>query len=450
MRRSSAGRESTRTAPGAAPAVVVSWRKRRRSRPRLWAVLDWALVPPSAATTASRPTARSARARAAARSRRRVPSRRPESRAVRTPSKRRPSSRSAGDLRVRRMARAVDDGYENDLVPGLRATVEAAHLADELAFSAARLEQLRAAPPGLYAEVAALERSPEEAAWLAFLIAYLSPLRGATSRSPRSSASGRRGRAASCPTSTASSSARARRTTRAAGTKTLEAYRAWAERAGSQAAGDQRRRGLDAAAALRARVRAPRACAASTAARATSCSSCSAALGVVRPAPVVAAPLGRDGPDDDRRQARLRHRRRDEPPAPRERPGERGGRADGGARPRAAQLVAAGGRADHRGRARRRRRATAGRRCAGSCAPSRTRTRTDDAATRTTPPARPSALSARARRSPGTPRRGSASRSRGRRRGRARRRCGSRRPRPRRACGASARTRTRPSRTRRA
>ena len=58
------------------------------------------------------------------------------------------------------MARAVDDGYENDLMPGLRATVEAAHLADELAFSAARLEQLRTAPPGLYAEVAALERSP--------------------------------------------------------------------------------------------------------------------------------------------------------------------------------------------------------------------------------------------------------------------------------------------------
>src|SRR4029078_11393001 len=104
------------------------------------------------------------------------PSRRPESRAVTTPSKRRPASRSGGDLRVRRMARAVDDGYENDLMPGLRATVEAAHLADELAFSAARLEHPHALPPALYAEVAALRDQPEEAAWLALLIAYLSPL----------------------------------------------------------------------------------------------------------------------------------------------------------------------------------------------------------------------------------------------------------------------------------
>jgi len=73
------------------------------------------------------------------------PARRPESRAVSTPSKRRPSSRAAGDLRVRRMARAPDDGYEHDLLPGLRATVEAARLADELAFGAARLEQLERA-----------------------------------------------------------------------------------------------------------------------------------------------------------------------------------------------------------------------------------------------------------------------------------------------------------------
>ena len=71
---------------------------------------------------------------------------------------------------MRRMARAVDDGYENDLMPGLRATVEAAHLADELAFSVARLEQLRTAPVGLYSEVAALGDQPEEAAWLAHVV----------------------------------------------------------------------------------------------------------------------------------------------------------------------------------------------------------------------------------------------------------------------------------------
>jgi alpha-glutamyl/putrescinyl thymine pyrophosphorylase-like protein len=163
------------------------------------------------------------------------PARRPESRAVSTPSKRRPSSRAAGDLKVRRMARAADDGYENDLLPGLRATIEAAHLADELAFATARLEQLRAEPHDLYAEVAAAG-DIEEAVWLAFQIVYLGPLEtdepfSEITRVRTTWASGELPdldgvelgpRAAHDPNR---------------GTKTLEAYRAWAARAGSQAAG---------------------------------------------------------------------------------------------------------------------------------------------------------------------------------------------------------------------
>src|SRR6478735_6812792 len=97
---------------------------------------------------------------------------------ARAPSdkRRRPSAgRGASTLSVRRMARAADDGYEHELLPGLRATEDAARLADELAFAEARLHELRDAPPGLYAEVAAAE-DPEEAAWLAFQIALLSPL----------------------------------------------------------------------------------------------------------------------------------------------------------------------------------------------------------------------------------------------------------------------------------
>jgi hypothetical protein len=162
------------------------------------------------------------------------PVRRPESRAVSTPSKRRPSSRSAGDLRVRRMVRAADDGYEHELLPGLRATIEAARLADELAFSAARLDQLRTAPRGLYADVVMLD-DPEEAAWLAFQIAYISPREGPDpfaeiDRARTTWASGELPdlefvelgpRTAHDP----------RR-----GTKTFAAYRAWAQRAGSQAA----------------------------------------------------------------------------------------------------------------------------------------------------------------------------------------------------------------------
>jgi hypothetical protein len=83
----------------------------------------------------------------------------------------------AGNLRVRHLARAEDDGYDNWAVPGLRASVEAQRLADEIAFSVARLDELSADPPGLYADAAAL--GGEEGLWLAFLIAYLSPLEGA-------------------------------------------------------------------------------------------------------------------------------------------------------------------------------------------------------------------------------------------------------------------------------
>jgi len=78
-------------------------------------------------------------------------------------------------MSVRRLVRAADDGYEHELVPGLRASDDARRLAADLAFAAARLDELRDDPPGLYAEVAA-QADPREAAWLAFLIAILSPL----------------------------------------------------------------------------------------------------------------------------------------------------------------------------------------------------------------------------------------------------------------------------------
>lgn len=93
-------------------------------------------------------------------------------------SVKRRSPRPSSQLVVRHVTRAADDGYENDLVPGLRSSEDAARLADELAWSLSRLEELRTAPPGLYAEVAALAAAGEveEGLWLAFLIAYLSPL----------------------------------------------------------------------------------------------------------------------------------------------------------------------------------------------------------------------------------------------------------------------------------
>ncbi len=98
----------------------------------------------------------------------------------------RSASRSGGhrtgaeteQLRVRREARARDDGYRNALLPGLHASSDAARLADELAFATGRLTRLRAAPPDLYAQIrtVAREGALERACWMCFLTVYLSPL----------------------------------------------------------------------------------------------------------------------------------------------------------------------------------------------------------------------------------------------------------------------------------
>jgi hypothetical protein len=150
-----------------------------------------------------------------------------------SPTRRR-SPRAAGDLRVHRVARAADDGYEHELVPGLRASADAARLAGELAFAAARLEELEHDPPGLYAEVAAID-DVEEAAWLAFQIAYLSPLEdeapfAAIEAARTSWASGEPPRLDGAAPGPRSAHDPRR------GAATPEAYRAWATRAGSQAA----------------------------------------------------------------------------------------------------------------------------------------------------------------------------------------------------------------------
>jgi hypothetical protein len=160
--------------------------------------------------------------------------RRATPRPARSSSGRRAPVARAGDLRVRRMARAADDGYEHELLPGLRSSVDAAHLADELAFSANRLDELASDPPGLYADVAAASDA-EEAAWLAFLIVYLSPLEGddpwAGIAAARTTwASGELPALDEVPLGPRTAHASAR------GAATVVAYRAFAQRAGSQAA----------------------------------------------------------------------------------------------------------------------------------------------------------------------------------------------------------------------
>jgi hypothetical protein len=144
------------------------------------------------------------------------------------------TSSGGGGVRVRRLSRGVDDGFASPLVPGLRSSADAQRLAEELAFAQTRLNRLRQDPPGLYAEVGSAG-DIEERSWLAFLVAYLGPVEGddpfagiAAVRTPW--AAGQLPDLSEVETGPRSAHDAAR------GTRTLEAYRAWAERAGSQAA----------------------------------------------------------------------------------------------------------------------------------------------------------------------------------------------------------------------
>jgi hypothetical protein len=142
--------------------------------------------------------------------------------------------RAGSGISVRRVERAPDDGYDNELVPGLRASADGARLADELAFAVARLQELSADPPGLYADVAAAT-DPEEAAWLAFLIAYVGPGRG---DDPWSSIAAVRvpWAAGELPPFEAARPGPRSALDPARAPATVAAYRAWAARAGSQVA----------------------------------------------------------------------------------------------------------------------------------------------------------------------------------------------------------------------
>jgi hypothetical protein len=78
------------------------------------------------------------------------------------------ATRRRSGVVTRKLARATDDGYHNDLVPGVKATADAERLADALAVAADRLDF-----PGPYPEVADLD--PQGAAELAFLLALAGP-----------------------------------------------------------------------------------------------------------------------------------------------------------------------------------------------------------------------------------------------------------------------------------
>jgi hypothetical protein len=134
--------------------------------------------------------------------------------AKRSPARARTGAGRSGGVVTRRLARAADDGYRNPLVPGLRATADAERLAAALTAAAERLQ-----PPGPYPDVAA-EPDVEEATWLGFLLV----LAGAPALQEAVLAqrpAWRDGELPDLPPERA---------------RTAAAYRAWAGRAGSQAA----------------------------------------------------------------------------------------------------------------------------------------------------------------------------------------------------------------------
>ncbi len=88
-----------------------------------------------------------------------------------------PRGRRRAGLHVVHEQRAEDDGYRSPLATGLRAAADAERLAQEIAFAQGRLLALSTAPPDLYGEMRAQE-DPEQALWMCFLSAYLSPLEG--------------------------------------------------------------------------------------------------------------------------------------------------------------------------------------------------------------------------------------------------------------------------------
>jgi hypothetical protein len=142
-------------------------------------------------------------------------------------------TRRTQEVRIHREQRSEDDGYRCELVPGLHSTEDARRLVREIGFASGRLLTLTAAPPSLYAEARDLD-DIEQATWMCFLAAYLSPLQGEQSfvgirQALLSSwASGTIPDIEEVPLGPRSSHDPAR------GGETLLAYRRFAEHAGSQ------------------------------------------------------------------------------------------------------------------------------------------------------------------------------------------------------------------------
>lgn len=150
--------------------------------------------------------------------------------------RRRPDSNGVSGVRVRKLARSADDGFHAVIVAGLKSSDDAERLASEIAFAAARLERLGTPDTGLWAEVAGAG-DIEERTWLAFLIAYVGPLEESDPWAAISAARLPWAAVAAGETPAFADVTPGSRSSLQPGdaAATVAAYRAWAERAGSQA-----------------------------------------------------------------------------------------------------------------------------------------------------------------------------------------------------------------------
>src|SRR4051794_2547882 len=133
------------------------------------------------------------------------------------PARRNGSGSRAGRLVTKRVAREADDGWRSDLVPGVRATADAERLAAALATAEARLDF-----PGPHPVLAEIE-DPEQATWLAFLLAVAGSERPELQQTLESPPP-----PVDAPLEDSGLGPAAERT--------IAAYRAWAQRSGSQVA----------------------------------------------------------------------------------------------------------------------------------------------------------------------------------------------------------------------
>jgi len=147
-----------------------------------------------------------------------------------------PQGRRRSGLHVIHEQRAEDDGYRSPLATGLRASADAERLAQEIGFAEGRLLALRTAPPDLYGEMREQE-DPEQALWMCFLSAYLSPLEDADPFAGIRRALQADWRAGELPDLDGIPLGPRTSHDPARGDATLRAYLQWAEHAGSQALG---------------------------------------------------------------------------------------------------------------------------------------------------------------------------------------------------------------------